>query len=109
MVKNNSLIKELKMRTLYKSITYDDGTNTVKGTLEDYKELNNKFPGETTNIIGSCEAIKQYLLGTTNTKYIRWAAGRLNFIFRTEYKIIKPKYEIVSTAPVFTPAPLKPL
>jgi hypothetical protein len=110
MIKNNSLIKELKMiRTIYKSITYDDGTNTVKGTITDYKELNKMFPGTTEYINGSCEAVKQYLSGTTNPKYLRWGESRLNHLFKAEYKIIKPKYEVVSTSPVFKPAPLKPL
>lgn len=97
-------------KTLYKSITYDSITNTVTGTTTDYKELNRENPGDTLKINGSCEAIKQYLYGTSNPKYMRWGYTRLLHLFKEVYHITNPTFECtdkpVIPAPTFKPAPL---
>jgi hypothetical protein len=73
--------------TLFKGITYDDTTNTISGSLNDFILMNETNPGTTTNIKGASFAIKMYLLkrGSNQIKY--WGATRLDYIIKNVYKI----------------------
>ncbi|MFP3043602.1 hypothetical protein LQZ19_17435 [Treponema primitia] len=60
------------MKKIHNTITYDETTKLVSGSLSDYTELNKLFIGTTKNVYGSCKAIEQYLTDIGIDKMKRW-------------------------------------
>jgi hypothetical protein len=82
--------------TLFKGITYDNTTNTITGSLDDYILVNETNPGSTINIKGASFAIKMYLLKRGSAKLQYWGLTRLEYITVNVFKIkTKTTYKLI--------------
>jgi hypothetical protein len=81
------------MKKIHNTITYDETTEVVSGSLSDYTELNKLHIGSTKNVYGSCRAIENFLTNTGSEKMKAWGKSRLDFIFKHDIPLRVKGYE----------------
>jgi hypothetical protein len=82
-------------KIIHNTITYDDTTEIVSGSLSDYTELNKLHIGSTKSVWGSCKAIESFLTGIGSTTMKEWGRKRLNYIFNHDIPLRVKGYKVI--------------